>query len=167
MSFSRKIVALATPLFLLGVFSMLGAQGASATSATHKALVVGNPNNISGSPNTYLPAAVETKAKLKFVCNSTTGDYTVTVRNFSVIGGDDTILRGTYDGVPLHIGLRVNGVEELNVPLTQNTTTELFDGSVTSVLSDKTDCHSAADFRGGALDTGIVLPSYNFLSPLS
>jgi hypothetical protein len=164
-SFTRKIAALVTPLVLLGGFSVLGAQSAGAAGTTHKVLVARNPNNLTGV--TVAHPAIETKAKLKFTCNSTTGSYTVSVKNFSIIGGDDTILLGALVNTPLHIGILVNLAEPVIVPLTQNSATELFDANVTNTLTNKADCHSGADIRGGASDTGDGFTSYNFLTTLS
>jgi hypothetical protein len=146
MSLTRKFVALVAPMLLLGGFSVLGAQGAAASSTTHKIHFAGS----NGSP-----PAIETKAKVKFACNSTTGIYTVAIKNFSVIGADGSLLAAQFSGLPRHLSLVV-GSTLVDIALTQNSATELFDAHPPAgVLSDPSnDCHTGTDISILSFHTG-------------
>jgi hypothetical protein len=169
MSFTRKIVALVTPLALLGGFSILGAQNAGAVSTSHKAQFSGNQNVQNANP-----AAIETKAKVKFTCNATSGIYTVKVKNFSVYAGQGGIMTGMETGQRNHVTVWVNRDPnaEFDVPLTQNTATELFDtpngsAGVSGILSTASDCQTGAELDVFARDSVTNVFTYRDTTHLS
>jgi hypothetical protein len=160
-SFTRKIAALAAASLLLGGFSVLGAQNAGAVSARHKILFSGNQN----AAGTTTPA-IETKAKITFTCNATTGAYNVVVKNVSVIGGDQTILESAPPQLLRQLTIFV-GTDRFNVPLTQNAKTELYDANQTNILFNKADCSTGAQVIAGGRDSGDLQSSYLDVGPLS
>jgi hypothetical protein len=164
MSVSRKIVALVAPLMLLGGFSVLGAQSASARATTHKIFLKGNMNVFA-----VATPALEPRARVYFTCNSTTGVYTLRVKNVSVIGGDQMVMVSPFSHQPrrmtILVGLPVN--EEFDVTLAQNTATSLYDADVTNMLSDRADCASGVVWGTQMANASDFQGSYNVVGHLS
>jgi hypothetical protein len=157
-----KIAALVAPLLLLGGFSLLGAQNAGAASANHKVQFSGNHLG----PFT-LKRAIETKAKVKYTCNATTGVYNIKVKNFSEIGGDGTLLVGSQSGDPNRLTIEVNTHEVFEIVLTQNPATELFDANPTGILPTLGDCHTGASLEVNAVNSGDDGLAYDAVGALS
>jgi hypothetical protein len=93
--------------------------------------------------------------------------FNVIVTRFSGFGGDDTVLASVVNNQPLRLDVELNGDVQTSLPLSQNGTTELFDSSVTSVVSPMADCHKGATFRIDAEDSGDHSVSFDDRGTLS
>jgi hypothetical protein len=157
MSLKRKIVALVTPLVLLGGLSLSGAQNASASGATHKIFLKGNLNFLM-----VANPAVEPRATVYFSCNANTGAFILRVRTVSVYGGDGSTLG--WHGVPLQMDISggfPTTDEEVQIGLTQNTRTAFFDADLNGTLTARAACHSHEFFAIQMQNTGDSQPSYS------
>jgi hypothetical protein len=158
MTLIRKLVALVTPLLLLGGFSVLGAQSAGALSAVHKF-------KATGSNTTAIPGegkAVETKAKVSVTCNALTGAWTVKAKNVSVIGQDGTAF--ITDAGQFALRFDTFGGSAF-VHLTQNPKTELFDANAAGAIADppswcKTGTPGTPNIALTGIDSGDGLGGY-------
>jgi hypothetical protein len=167
MSFTRKLVALVAPLTLLCGFSVLGASSADARGTTHSIQIRGNQIN---GANPGSGHAVETKVRLKFSCNSTTGAYTLTVKNFNLIGSDLTrfteeLAPGSHDFIEWVVE-NVHGTHHGQISVNQNAATELFDGVDTGTVSSQL-CATGTFFAADAFDSGDSVEGYSVNGPLS
>jgi len=125
---SRKRVASAAVgvLLLAGATAVpiLGTGGSAyAGGATHKVKLFTNYSSI-----------VENAAKVKFSCSSNTGDFTLSISNINVVDstGKSFISSDLTPSDALYF--QVGGEQDQYAPMTQNTTTGLWQVSITGTI---------------------------------
>jgi hypothetical protein len=142
-----KFATIAATATLVATFVMFPTANASASAGTtHKISFHGNSN---GTIISYDGLAIEKKASVSYKCDSSTGGYTLTAKNFNVIGSDGRPYQRPLPDWNLNVTV-TNPTSTFSatfsVPLLQNPSTELFDAAVTDVTLQET-CVSAATVR--------------------
>jgi hypothetical protein len=148
MSFVRKLALPVASLMMLVGFSVIGvASTAGAAGTTHKANLNGDPTG----------TAIETKLKVKISCNGAAA--TIKVKNFSIAASDGYSMYQTGPGWSLIVVFNHSGTEVI-VPVAQNSSTTLFDGSTTASLKPG-ECASGVPVDGLQWNhTGVGLADY-------
>jgi hypothetical protein len=125
---------------------MFPTANASASGTTHKISFHGNSNGTIISDDGL---AIEKKASVSYKCNASTGAYTLTAKNFNVIGSDGLPYQRPLPDWNLNVTV-ANPTSTFSatfsVPLQQNPSTELFDAAVTDATLQET-CVSGATVR--------------------
>jgi hypothetical protein len=141
-----KFATIAATATLVATFVMFPTANASASGTTHKISFHGNSN---GTIISYDGLAIEKKASVKYTCNSSTGAYTLTAKNFNIIGSDAHAYQRPLPDWNLNVTVANPSSSfsaTFSVPLLQNPSTELFDATVKDVTLQET-CVAAGTVR--------------------